>query len=265
MGFTMTTEEFFKRNGYRLNTSLEEALEIKAKQPSASDPEVAKMNILQKRNTFATSGNWGMYEVTVSNLAEAFSLIGDSEQELECYLQIFYLTMVHGRKYTQNLIYTIEDLAEKCSYDTDTIIQKYQSAIDILPNAITPVPAVSFLEQLTRELTADQEEEPPDCVPIHSISASDNIGEMDGYFLLSCIEKTAEAGAAPGFLISLYEAAEEKQVSQYTKFRICKILGELYEETGDVEKAITALKRALEYNPKAPVKRLIAKLEKKRQ
>lgn len=158
MIFNMTTEEFFKRHGYRLNTSLDEALAIKAKQPSASDPEIAKMNILQKRDSYAAAGNWGMYETTISNLANVFSMLGDSEQELECYLQIFYLTMAHGRKYTPSLIYTIEDLAEKCDLETENIAEKYQSAINMLPNQITPIPAVSFLGQLNRELIEFSEE-----------------------------------------------------------------------------------------------------------
>lgn len=165
-----------------------------------------------------------------------------------------------------NLLGAIESFETALLWDEHVGVKKKLKAL-YLKTGVQP-PVESFLvrpkEKPKRQQKAEKEypiiEIGPG--PVRPIAPDDDLGHFDGYFLLDCIAKTAEAGASPDFIISLYEAAEQKRVSPNTKAKICKSLGELLADVGETERAITTLKRALEYNPKAPVKRLIAKLEK---
>lgn len=152
MQYVETTEDFFKRMGYGLNTSVAEALAIKERNPAASNAEIAKMNILSKRDAYAAAGNWGMYSVTVSNLLRVYGLLGDYEQELECLLQTFYMTLSAGRQYTPALISQIASAAEKCNLELSGVVEKYEASVGMLPSLLVPVASSEYAAMLRNDL-----------------------------------------------------------------------------------------------------------------
>lgn len=158
MGYQMTTEEFFKRRGYSLQTSVDEALAIKSKYPSASNPEIAKMSLLQKRHNYAQAGDWLMYSSTISPLADVFQELGDDEQALEGYLQVFYTTLAAGRKYTDHLLDVIARPAAKIGLDASGIVARYESAVAALPTQLIPVSPSNFAKQLRDEIAEPLED-----------------------------------------------------------------------------------------------------------
>lgn len=158
MGYQMTTEDFFKRRGYSLQTSVDEALAIKAKHPSASDHEIAKMNLLRKRHNYAQAGDWLMYSSTISPLADVFQALGDDEQALEGYLQVFYTTLAAGRGYTYHLLDMIARPAAQMGLDAAGIVVKYEGAVAALPAQLVPVSPSSFADQLRDEIAEPLED-----------------------------------------------------------------------------------------------------------
>jgi len=158
MDFGMTTEEFFKRMGYSLQTSVDEALAIKAQHPSASNHEIAKISLLQKRHDYARVGNWPMYSSIISPLADVFQGLGDNEQALEGYLQVFYMTLAAGRSYTDLLLSQIARPAAEMSLDVAGVVAKYRDAVALLPAQLVPAPPSSFAKQLQDEIAEPLED-----------------------------------------------------------------------------------------------------------
>lgn len=100
--------------------------------------------------------------------------------------------------------------------------------------------------------------------PAYALSPDSDINKMDGYFLLDCIDKTEESGVDASFIVSLLDIiVEQKRISPNTKAKVCKRRSELLLTMGKDLEALSSLEKALEYNPKAPVKRQIAQLRKK--
>lgn len=158
MGYEMTLQDFFKRNGYRYHTSVDEALAIQAKQPSASNHEIAKIGLLEKRDSYAASGSWGQYSSTIEPLADVYRALGDNEQALEGYLQVFYTTLASGRKYTDRLLDMIAAPAAELGLDADGIVTKYGEAVAMLPVALIQTPTSSFSAQLRDEIAEPLED-----------------------------------------------------------------------------------------------------------
>lgn len=148
-----SVEYFFKLHSYQLGTSVEEALAIKAKRPQASNPEIAKINILGKQQKYAAEGNWGMYAVTVNELNLVYGMLGYKEEEFESYLQIFYMTLSEGRLYTPLLIKEILAASESCGLAISDIPERYIQAVEMLPHPLVTVPPAEFTERLCNELS----------------------------------------------------------------------------------------------------------------
>lgn len=158
MGYEMTLEDFFERNGYKMQTSVDEALAIKAKHPSASNHEIAKMSLLQRRQEYAAAGNWSMYSSTISPLADVYQVLGDNEQALEGYLQVFYTTLSAGREYTDLLLDLIARPAAEMGLDVPGVIEKYGEAVSMLPSALVPVSPSAFSDRLRGEIVEPLED-----------------------------------------------------------------------------------------------------------
>ncbi|MGG1249938.1 tetratricopeptide repeat protein [Brevibacillus agri] len=87
--------------------------------------------------------------------------------------------------------------------------------------------------------------------------------ESIGFKLLDEINSTSPSSISDyNEVFELFEAACNKMISSNHKANMCKSIGEIYLKYDMKAEAITAYKKAIGYNPKIGLKRIVASLEK---